>query len=302
MESAQPDYRRIWQQEPLNEEKRIEILSQLAADVFKTRTVKRLRARSGEFDAFRSAISLEGGEAELGFWYAHRLYNIVERGRMLGIWHGQIQSHLWDRIREAENLWYNPDLVPKGWEEFCTPSEATSDAPANRTVLEEDYKPGPPSGNRQAGLHVTSSIADLRWEDLQIQFVSDERVQVTARGRTETRNYAEMGFEDKRNGKPTEAWSVLRTLAENRGSTQVGVGPARSKLVKQIQQLRKKLGELYPAVGDPLPYVYGTYVRARGKPDAAQLRDSRGNKSSSRANSAVVITSAIDFARKVETC
>ena len=118
LESAQCRYRRVWQLEPLDEEKRIEVLCEFAATIFKTRTAKPLRTHSGGFDAFRSAISLEEGNAELGFWYAHRLYNLVERGRMLGTWHRQIESHLWDRIRDAENLWYNPDLVPKGWESY----------------------------------------------------------------------------------------------------------------------------------------------------------------------------------------
>jgi hypothetical protein len=59
---------------------------------------------------------MDGGDAELAFWYAHRLYNLAEGGRMLSIWHRKIQSHLWDGIKEAENLWYTPDLVPEGWE------------------------------------------------------------------------------------------------------------------------------------------------------------------------------------------
>lgn len=118
LEEAQGQYRRVWQQEPLNEEKRIEVLCQLAADVFGTRAVRRLRNHSGDSATFRSAISLEGGDAELGFWYAHRLYNIVERGRMLGTWHRQIESHLWGWIDEGENLWYNPDLMPERWNRF----------------------------------------------------------------------------------------------------------------------------------------------------------------------------------------
>lgn len=118
LESAQCRYRRVWQLEPLDEDKRIVVLCEFATTIFKTQTAKLLRTHSGSFDAFRTATSLEGGNAELGFWYAHRLYNLVERGRMLGTWHLKIEPHLWGRIREAENLWYNPDLVPNGWESY----------------------------------------------------------------------------------------------------------------------------------------------------------------------------------------
>ena len=86
-----------------------------------------------------AAISLEGGEAELGFWYAHRLYNLVREAQELGHT-GTGRFNPTSRIgsRRRENLWYNPDLVPKGWEEVsCTHLRATRlKRPADRTILE----------------------------------------------------------------------------------------------------------------------------------------------------------------------
>jgi hypothetical protein len=127
-----------------SEEKRIGVLCQFAADVFRTEVAKRLREHAGDPEAFRTAISMEGGDAEQAFWYAHRLYNIVERGLMLAIWHRQIRSHLWDRIREAENLWYTPDLVPQGWEPFL--AEGSQECPDERAALAGE----PPRGAVEA--------------------------------------------------------------------------------------------------------------------------------------------------------
>jgi hypothetical protein len=130
LERGQRDYRRVWQLEPANEEKQIGVLCQVADAVFRPLAARRSRERAGDFDGFRASIGMDGGDAELAFWYAHRLYNLVERGRMLAIWHRQIESHLWDRIREAENLWYTPDIVPQGWESFqpAVPSDHHPDA------------------------------------------------------------------------------------------------------------------------------------------------------------------------------
>lgn len=56
------------------------------------------------------------------------------------------------------------------------------------------------------------------WQDIEISFLSDERVQIKIGSHSETRNYAEMGFSDQRNGKPNQQWGILRSLARARGS------------------------------------------------------------------------------------
>ncbi|SRR5579885_3550226 len=58
----------------------------------------------------------------------------------------------------------------------------------------------------------------LAWDkDVSIIFLSEERVQVKCGDEYSTMNYAEFGFEDKRNGKPDQAWVLLRAMAENKG-------------------------------------------------------------------------------------
>jgi len=55
------------------------------------------------------------------------------------------------------------------------------------------------------------------WEDVEITFLSDERIEVRIAGRRQTYNYAEFGCKDKRSGKPLEIWGMLRVLAQNEG-------------------------------------------------------------------------------------
>ncbi len=58
----------------------------------------------------------------------------------------------------------------------------------------------------------------LEWDkDVSIIFLSEERIQVKRGDAYSTLNYAEFGFEDKRNGKPDQAWVLLRAMAEDKG-------------------------------------------------------------------------------------
>lgn len=262
LEEAHGNYRRVVQQAPENPQNRIDRLCAMADSIFKTQVSKRLRARSGMFEEFQRAIGLDGGDAELGFWYAHRLYNLAERGRMLVIWARQIQSHLWERIGEAENLWYTPDLVPEGWEPFLAKPESRPPGtagpprpepeaePTTEATAESKIKRIPPIASRP----VTPSA---RWEALEISFLSDERVQIRINGAPQTRNYAEMGFADRRTGKPTLAWGTLRLLAEKRGTIRSGreTGTTWSSVEKRVQEIRRRLRELHGAPGDPLPFI-----------------------------------------------
>jgi hypothetical protein len=53
-----------------------------------------------------------------------------------------------------------------------------------------------------SGLATTSPPRAERWEDIEISFTSDERVQIRNGGTTYTCNYGELGFEDRRNELP----------------------------------------------------------------------------------------------------
>ena len=110
------------------------------------------------------------------------------------------------------------------------------------------------------------------WKDLGISFLSDERVQIIRNGASaETLNYAEMGFKDRRNGKPNRAWVTLRLLAEERGIIRdpAKTGGAWQKVERRMQEIRKVLRPQFGIHTDPVPFVKGTGCQALFKIDCA---------------------------------
>jgi hypothetical protein len=101
----------------------------------------------------------------------------------------------------------------------------------------------------------------LSWQEIEITFLSDERIEIQSgsNGRT-TYNYGELGFEDRRNGKPSLAWEVLRELARRDGDMpRPPAGTPRAKIQKRIEEIREKLGSHFKIAGDPIPFNGNTY-------------------------------------------
>jgi hypothetical protein len=99
-----------------------------------------------------------------------------------------------------------------------------------------------------------------KWQDVEIIFLSDHRVQIRINGKlAEPANYAELGFDDGRSQNPNKAWLTLRSLAENRGVLKDGrtVGEPWLKVEKRIQEIRKVFRELFGISADPVPFVEG---------------------------------------------
>jgi hypothetical protein len=114
------------------------------------------------------------------------------------------------------------------------------------------------------GAHTLSKAAAIaKWEDIEITFLSDERVQICNGGNRETRNYTEFGFEDGRSGKPNRAWEALRVLSARRGiigdAATVGKWP---KFEKRVQEIRKVLRKHFRISADPIPFVEGIGYQA----------------------------------------
>jgi hypothetical protein len=107
----------------------------------------------------------------------------------------------------------------------------------------------------------------LGWGDIEIWFVSDERVLIRVSGKPETHNYEELGFADGRNGKPNLSWLILRDLAERGGVIKEPTRPHLKwrHVEKQIQDARRLLKKRFGISSDPLPFVEGTGYRARFK-------------------------------------
>jgi hypothetical protein len=102
------------------------------------------------------------------------------------------------------------------------------------------------------------------WDTIEISFLSDERVQIRNGSSTKTYNYGELGFVDRRNGKPNQAWVTLRALAEERGTIRVTaiLGQNWPKVEKRVQEIRKTLKEHFRLSGDPIPFVARTGYQA----------------------------------------
>ena len=101
--------------------------------------------------------------------------------------------------------------------------------------------------------------AGASWKDVSITFTSEHRVHIAVFNTTGTRNYAEMGFEDRRGGggKPDSAWVCLNLLAKSGGRIERPVDFNRQewpKIEKKVQVIRERLQTLFGISGDPLPF------------------------------------------------
>ena len=120
--------------------------------------------------------------------------------------------------------------------------------------------------DRRAALGSKGQRADTApWRAIEILFLSDERVQIHSGTGTETRNYAELGFADRRGGKPNRAWLTFRAMAEEI-SASFGTGAKTNakwpNVEKRIQEIRKVLRNHFSITADPIPFVKGTGYQA----------------------------------------
>jgi hypothetical protein len=106
------------------------------------------------------------------------------------------------------------------------------------------------------------------WRNVEIVFLSDFRVQIRMNGKqSEPTNYAELGFDDGRSENPNRAWLALRSLAESGGLLREGsaLGEPWPKVEKRIQEIRRRLRELFGISADPIPFVEGSGYRTMFK-------------------------------------
>ena len=117
----------------------------------------------------------------------------------------------------------------------------------------------------------------LKWEDVDISFLSDERIQVQIVSQRATYNYAEFGCMDKRTGRPNKVWEILKTLALAHGVIPDINRPANKSwpaMEKQLEKLRKLLKYQFHLSEDPLPFRRGTGYRLQCKIGNAASFDS----------------------------
>ncbi len=131
-------------------------------------------------------------------------------------------------------------------------------------VLEPKLRTNKTTGDASEAAQTEVHGRAANWQDIQITFHSDERLQIKVCGHLENFNYAEFGFEDSRNGKPNRAWLTLRLMAEQDGIIRNSSNPEKhwTKIEKRIQELRKALRKRFYLDTDPLPFVTGTGYKA----------------------------------------
>ena len=133
-------------------------------------------------------------------------------------WHEKGYDRSGSRLRDVVSHW-DGSILPEiqraferspEWQEFQSILLEVADAQASR---QED------ESQREANASEPAPTVkqQIDWENIKILFLSDERVQVGDDTQPQTYNYGEMGFIDKRSGRPNQAWGILRALAHAGG-------------------------------------------------------------------------------------
>jgi hypothetical protein len=181
--------------------------------------------------------------------YRHWEANAIERakagkeGRLAG-WVRRLQRELYPEIATDPQ-----SNIPECWRNMLPVSNFTQTGVPNVSQI-QDQQAAP-----------TQSSAKTRpqaqkWEEIEVSFLSDERVQITIGTETESRNYGELGFMDKRGGgKPNQGWGILRALAQAGGSIPESARNSRDFVAmgKRIERMRKTLMDHFGISSDPVP-------------------------------------------------
>lgn len=103
--------------------------------------------------------------------------------------------------------------------------------------------------------------APKSWQEIEIAFLSDERVQIFCGATTlGTYNYGELGFEDRRNETANRAWKMLREMANHGGTIpRPSAGKDRAMVQKRIEEIRKRLRGQFKITTDPIPFNGDVY-------------------------------------------
>lgn len=93
--------------------------------------------------------------------------------------------------------------------------------------------------------------AGTKWENILIQFTSNNYVSIQIAGHMHQTGYADMGFVDNRSQKPNYQWIFMLVLAKNNGSLLPSSPDANEKYKKQKQLLTSRLQEYFGIEYDP---------------------------------------------------
>jgi hypothetical protein len=176
-----------------------------------------------------------------------RRFTIFARQEKGGTQFPEMVSNLDGRVLAAAQREFEKSSLWREYEDFLLAlSEATSTAVDHARVPDERL-------SAQAMVTDPPGVP-LDWEDVEISFISDERVNTMCGTETQTCNYAEMGFRDKRSGKPNQAWVLLRAFAEAKGVMPEASRSGKEFLAveKRFERLRQALKKHFQIDSDPI--------------------------------------------------
>lgn len=145
--------------------------------------------------------------------------------------------------------------IPRGSPEFEEEFlQACTDLAARHKRVRLVMTPTVPPEGQRKGAEPTPEFQPQQWSELQITFLSDDRIEIRIGENTETRNCAEFGFA-RNNGRPKLAWETLRDMARRKGIVQIAADSRQwADTEKRIQEIRKVLRTKYGVADDPIPY------------------------------------------------
>ncbi|MCG8085596.1 MAG: hypothetical protein JAZ13_07755 [Candidatus Thiodiazotropha taylori] len=114
------------------------------------------------------------------------------------------------------------------------------------------------------------AMDDLQWKEINMIFVSDEAVRLKARDKSLLVTYAELGFKNKRDAKPSLAWeAMLNQFANTKTGLKKDYDP---NLKSRVKEIRKGLKNYFQIKDDPfLPFKDGGWI------PKIRIHDKRGS-------------------------
>jgi len=102
-----------------------------------------------------------------------------------------------------------------------------------------------------------SELIDLKWNEVTITFITENRIQILARDQKKEVYYSEIGFQNQITKKPIYAWELFRIIArEKEFSYDIDVDQkVRDRARQQIGKISKLLRSLFGIQDNPLPYI-----------------------------------------------
>ena len=94
-----------------------------------------------------------------------------------------------------------------------------------------------------------------QWHEVEISFIDSENVKISARDKTVTKHFFDMGFRKGKTCKPVKSWYTLFAFSEKRCLTYSQ--SIKSKTEKDIQDLRKRLKAYFGIQDDPIILEHG---------------------------------------------